>query len=65
MVKDLTEVRKSGIFISATGKGAWRRWLSRRPVKPEIAGSRPVAPVLLKTADHQVGSFFIPLKMAG
>ncbi len=25
--------------------GAWRRWLSRRPVKPEAAGSSPVAPV--------------------
>jgi hypothetical protein len=25
-------------------KGVWRSWLSRRPVKPEIAGSSPVTP---------------------
>ena len=27
--------------------GAWCSWLTRRPVKPEIAGSSPVAPAKL------------------
>ncbi len=31
-------------YIGPDGTGAWRSWLSRRPVKPEIAGSSPVAP---------------------
>ena len=32
-----------------TVTGAWRSWLSRWPVKPEAAGSSPVAPALFST----------------
>ena len=31
-------------FFPKRSVGVWRSWLSRRPVKPEIAGSIPVTP---------------------
>ncbi len=34
------------LYIAHLITGAWRSWLSRRPVKPEVAGSIPVAPAL-------------------
>ena len=37
-----------------TVTGAWRSWLSRWPVKPEAAGSSPVAPALF-SGDARVG----------
>lgn len=36
-----------------TVTGAWRSWLSRWPVKPEAAGSSPVAPALFPWAMHE------------
>ena len=37
----------TSLYLGGCQLGAWRRWLSRRPVKPEAAGSSPVAPVQL------------------
>ena len=43
-VTALTSSLSTPILSSLSFTGAWRSWLSRRPVKPEAAGSSPVAP---------------------